>query len=100
MFPHHANQDQIGHRIYADNIHLIIQDNHEDIAFFLDLFDRFSDVSGLRCDWGRTQAIYLADQDLPERLMALGWTWEDEFTTTKLLGVHIADELVPRLMTK
>lgn len=38
--------------------------------------------------------------DIPQRLMLhFGWTWEDDFLATKLLGIHIADEIVPGRMT-
>lgn len=92
---------QIGHGIYADDIHLIIQDHQEDITFCLELFDHFGVVFGLVCNWRKTYVVYLSKQDLPEQLVTFGWTWEvDVSTTIKLLGIHIADEIVPGLMTK
>lgn len=32
-------------------------------------------------------------------MLHFGWTWEDDFLATKLLGIHIADEIVPGRMT-
>lgn len=55
-------------------------------------------TSGLLYDWQKTHAVYLFEEDIPKWLMDLGWSWEDELTTTKLLGIHIADEIVPGLM--
>lgn len=57
---------RIGHGIYADDIHVVIQDRPEDVTFYLGLFDKFGDVSGLVFDWGKTHAVYLSDQKLPE----------------------------------
>lgn len=47
---------------------------------------------------GRRHAVYLSENDFPVRLLELGWTWDNEMTATKLLGIHIANEIVPGLM--
>lgn len=91
---------EIGHGIYADDIHLIIWDHQEDVVYFLALFDRFEVASGLVCDWEKTHVVYLSQEDMSARLLKLGWIWEDKITTMKLLGIHIVDEIVPGLMTK
>lgn len=44
---------QIGHDIYANDIHLILEEQQQDIKFCLSLFDRFGEASGLLCDWQR-----------------------------------------------
>lgn len=33
-------------------------------------------------------------------MLDYGWSWEDDITATKLLGIHIDDEIVHGLMTK
>lgn len=32
--------------------------------------------------------------------MEYGWTWDDDLSATKLLGIHIADEIIPGLMAE
>lgn len=48
---------QIGHDIYVDDIHLIIEDRQLDIDFSLDIFGRFGKASGLICDWQKTCSL-------------------------------------------
>lgn len=91
---------QIAHGIYADNIHMIIQDDHAKIELCLDLFSRFGEASGLICDWQKMHVVYLSDKDIPEHLMEHGWIWDDNLLRTRLLGIHISDEIVPGLMVE
>lgn len=42
----------------------------------------------------------MSEDDVPKYLLDYGWTWEDSMTATKLLGIHIAKEIVPNLMTE
>lgn len=88
----------IGHGIYADDIHLILEDHQQDIDFCFDLFGRFGKTSGLVCDRHKTCVVYLSEEVISQHLLQLGWTWVDGITATKLLGIHIAGEIVLGLM--
>lgn len=91
---------QIAHGIYADDIHLIVEDRPNDLAYCFDLFDRFGEASGLMCELQKTHAVFLSHGEIPQRLLDYGWIWEDKFSASKLLGIHIAEEIVLGLMTK
>lgn len=93
---------QIDHCIYVDDIHLSVEDTPTHIKFFLDLLTRFGEDSSLTCNWQKTHVVYLSDEDILARLLdsllEYGWSWEDDINATKLLGIHIVDEIVPMLM--
>lgn len=98
QFPEH--NIQTAHGIYADDVYLIIEDREDDLIFCQQLFNNFGDYSGLYYDWERTKATFLLNDNIPYRLLDLGWTWEDELTATKPFGIHMGHNIVPGLMVE
>lgn len=55
----------LAHQFFADNVTSVIEVNEENINNFKEQFDKFGQVSRLKCDWHATSAIYLANDELP-----------------------------------
>lgn len=69
---------QIGHCIYADDIHLIVEDRPTNIEFCIDFFTRSGEALGLVCNWQKTHAVYLSNEEVLAHLLDFGWSWEDD----------------------
>jgi hypothetical protein len=87
------------HSFYADDVSLIVRDKMIFIERIQQIFQIFGRASGLYVDWSKTKAAYLSENIIPRRLLALGWTWENDSNATKLLGFPVAQSIsTPRML--
>lgn len=51
------------------------------------IFDSFGEASGLKCDWTKMAAVYIAPGPIPDELKDFLWQWEEAGNYSKLLGI-------------
>lgn len=86
------------HRIYADDINLILRASFRNILQMQEIFYAFGRVSGLKCDWEKSPTTFISNSvTLPPEIAALPWKWENNLNASKLLDYHIGEEISPEL---
>lgn len=81
------------HNMYADDLAAIIRDLLKYIEEFQRILNWFGTLSGLQCDWEKTVASYIPAGPPPPMLRLLPWKWENDATTSPLLGAPMAHSI-------
>lgn len=81
------------HGFSADDINLTIRATSENILNCKYIFALFGSASGLHCNCVNPKAIFLSKRQMPDEIRALGWDWEEGPAFSKLLGLHIGDNI-------
>lgn len=87
----------ITHQFFADNVIAVIEAIEENVNNLKEQFDKFGQVSGLKCDWQVTSAIYLGKDRLPLQLANRHWDWEGPDNYSKLLGLYFGEGISTEL---
>lgn len=81
------------HNMYVDDLAALIKALLKYIEEFKRLLFWFGLLSGLHCAWEKIVASFIPARPPPPALYLLPWTWEDNTTTSPLLGVPMAETI-------
>lgn len=79
------------HQFFVDNVTAIIEANARNVKNLQEQFDKFGNVSGLKCDQQATSAVHLGRDALSLHLANRQWYWKGPDNYSKLLGLYFGE---------